>query len=83
MKKFISVVLFAYLSLVLQAQETVNSVYDPHTLFSPLFYPYPETITRAANGSPNTGYWQNRADDSSNGNLNAVTNERAGDGKIT
>ena len=83
MKKFISVVLFAYLSLVLQAQETVNSVYDPHTLFSPLFYPYPETITRAANGSPNTGYWQNRADYSINVNLNDVTNEIAGDVTIT
>ena len=38
------------------------SSYDPHALFSPLFYAAGETITRAATGEPNVGYWQNRAD---------------------
>jgi hypothetical protein len=38
------------------------SKYDPHALFSPFFYPGGETLTRAATGEPNNGYWQNRAD---------------------
>ncbi|MEO7445178.1 MAG: M1 family peptidase, partial [Ferruginibacter sp.] len=42
--------------------KTTTSNYDPHDLFSPMFYPGTGTITRAATGEPNVGYWQNRAD---------------------
>ena len=41
-----------------QPEAYIESNYDPHALFSPLFYPNGETITRAATGEPNTGYWQ-------------------------
>jgi hypothetical protein len=50
------------------------SSYDPHTLFSPLFYPDAGNITRAADGNPNTGYWQNRADYQINVSLDENTN---------
>lgn len=40
----------------------MQSTYDPHQLFSPLFYPVGATATRAANGEPGVAYWQNRAD---------------------
>ncbi len=59
------------------------STYDPHVLFSPTFYPEGGTITRSADGSPNTGYWQNRADYQINVSLNDNTNEIAGSVTIT
>jgi Peptidase family M1 domain len=40
----------------------LQSTYDPHQLFSPLFYPVGATATRAATGEPGVAYWQNRAD---------------------
>jgi hypothetical protein len=59
------------------AQKT--STYDPHVLFSPLFYPDGGgSITRSADGTPNTGYWQNRADYQINVALNDVSNEISG-----
>jgi hypothetical protein len=51
------------------------SQYDSHALFAPLFYNGGGTITRAANGEPNTGYWQNKADYKITASLNDVTNE--------
>ena len=42
--------------------QTKTSTYDPHALFSPLFYPAGGSITRSSDGSPNIAYWQNRAD---------------------
>ena len=61
------------------AQSTPKiSAYDPHALFSPMFYPVGGTISRAADGSPNTGYWQNRADYQIAATLNDNTNEIQG-----
>ena len=61
------------------AQEVkIESSYDPHLLFSPLFYPTGETITRAATGEPNVGYWQNRADYKITASLNDVTHQVSG-----
>ena len=58
--------LFIFLHLVaigqVQNDAPIISAYDPHALFSPVFYTAAETNTRAATGEPNTGYWQNRAD---------------------
>lgn len=54
-------------------EKNVETNYDPHVLFSPFFYPYGETITRAANGAPNNGYWQNRADYQVTASLNDIT----------
>ncbi|MEO6583362.1 MAG: M1 family metallopeptidase, partial [Ferruginibacter sp.] len=65
------------------AQEKVVSKYDPHTLFSPMFYTSPGTISRAATGEPNIGYWQNRADYNINVALNEVTNEISGSVTVT
>jgi hypothetical protein len=66
-----------------QNETPVHSVYDPHVLFSPLFYPVGETNTRAASGEANTGYWQNRADYQIAASLNEVTHEITGSVTIT
>ena len=75
-------VLFCLLSAVtftIFAQEkTIESNYDPHALFSPFFYPAIETITRGANGEPNVGYWQNRADYQITSSLNDITHQITG-----
>jgi Peptidase family M1 domain len=61
-----------------QVQEDVDTKYDPHALFSPLFYPGGETVSRSVTGAPGTGYWQNRADYKLTASLNEVTNEITG-----
>jgi hypothetical protein len=67
-----------------QVTETKSvSVYDPHVLFSPLFYEGGGSITRSSDGSPNVGYWQNRADYNIAATLNDVTNEITGSVTIT
>jgi hypothetical protein len=66
-----------------QPEEAVASKYDPHALFSPLFYPSGSTTTRAATGEPNTGYWQNRADYQIAATLNDATHEITGTVTIT
>ncbi|MEO6355262.1 MAG: M1 family metallopeptidase [Ferruginibacter sp.] len=60
------------------SQGKFASAYDPHALFSPIFYTGGETITRAANGEPNVGYWQNRADYQISATLNEVTHQVSG-----
>ncbi len=66
-----------------QNETPVMSAYDPHALFSPLFYTVGETTTRAANGDANTGYWQNRADYQIAVSLNETSHEIAGSVNIT
>jgi Peptidase family M1 domain len=74
MQKRISLLAISFCLLSISyAQKTSN--YDPHTLFSPLFYPDAGNITRAADGNPNVGYWQNKADYQINVSLNENTNE--------
>ena len=58
------------------------STYDPHTLFSPLFYP-DGSATRGADGSPNTSYWQNRADYQINVSLDESSSQISGSVIIT
>ena len=65
------------------AQEKVESNYDAHALFSPLFYANGETATRAATGEPNVGYWQNRADYIITASLNEVSHLVTGSVTIT
>ena len=82
-KCFLFSFLFA-LTLNSFAQEVnVESNYDPHALFSPLFYATGETITRSATGEPNIGYWQNRADYQITASLNDATHQVAGTVIIT
>ena len=62
MKNF-SVLLFTCLlfSFSVSAQDTVSH-YDQHEAFAPLFYPSFGDEIRAADGTPGSKYWQNRAD---------------------
>ena len=79
-KKLFSLMAVFVLSLQIFAQNEYNieSKYNPHALFSPLFYPVGGTISRAATGEPNVGYWQNRADYQITAALNEVTHEITG-----
>jgi Peptidase family M1 domain len=61
-----------------QTNDTISSSYNPHVLFSPLFYPNSSTTTRSATGEPGSGYWQNRADYKIATSINDVTNEIKG-----
>ena len=84
MKNFlIGLCLCATLPSAAQNVESIPSSFDPHALFSPLFYPVGETNTRAATGEPNKGYWQNKADYQINASLNELAHEIAGTGIIT
>ena len=72
------------INLLAHSQDnTTDSKYDPHALFSPLFYPTGGTISRAATGEPNVGYWQNKADYQVSVSLNDITNEIKGSVTIT
>lgn len=71
-------ILFALKFSSFAQQVNVESNYDPHVLFSPLFYTSGETITRAATGEPNVGYWQNKADYQISTSLNEVTHQIKG-----
>ena len=68
---------------VFAQEKNIESNYDPHVLFSPFFYPATETITRGANGEPNVGYWQNRADYQITSSLNDITHQVTGSVTIT
>ena len=81
----IQILVFLFFSLTAFTQETDlgTSKYDPHALFSPLFYPVGSTVSRAATGEPNLGYWQNKADYEITAKLNDQTNEITGSVIIT
>ncbi|MEO6540392.1 MAG: M1 family peptidase, partial [Ferruginibacter sp.] len=86
MSKIISSFLILLISAItVQAQDEnkVESKYDPSALFKPNFYPSGGTISRAATGEPNVGYWQNKADYQLSVSLNDVTNEIKGSVTIT
>ena len=82
-------ILPAFLALLItvpaiaQQQATVDSRYDPHSLFAPLPYPSSVNISRAATGEPNVGYWQNKADYQVNISLDDVTSRLSGSVTIT
>jgi hypothetical protein len=82
-KFFLAVLFFMPLFSMAQTEQTVESNYNPHKLFAPLFYPTGATITRAANGEPNTGYWQNKADYKIIAALNELTHQITGSVIIT
>ncbi|MES2893831.1 MAG: M1 family metallopeptidase [Bacteroidota bacterium] len=76
---------FALVSLMAIGQTELEpeTEYDPHALFSPLFYPSGSTTTRSATGEPGIGYWQNRADYLIKVQLNDVSHEIKGTVTIT
>ena len=84
-KAICSFFFFIIFAISLHAQEDlkIQSKYDPYALFSPIFYPSGASITRAATGEPNTGYWQNKADYQISVSLNDVTNQISGSVTIT
>jgi hypothetical protein len=57
--------------------------YDPHGLFSPLFYPYAVNEYRSGNGEPGPKYWQNKASYQISASLDDVKNEITGSVKVT
>lgn len=82
--------IFSFLTLSIsvissQAQDDLikQSNYDPHALFGPVFYKSGGTISRAATGEPNVGYWQNKADYQIAASLNDETNQVSGTVTIT
>ncbi len=84
MHKFFLSLLFAVpLFSTAQTEEKVETNYNPHKLFAPLFYPTSGTISRAATGEPNIGYWQNKADYKITAALNDLTHEITGSVTIT
>lgn len=83
MKRLYIFALICISNLPLFAQSSTGSVYDPHALFAPNFYPVGSTVTRSADGSPNAGYWQNRVDYQLAVSLNDETNEIKGSVTIT
>ena len=80
-----SILILLFSAITLQAQEEtkINSKYDPYALFAPNFYITTGTISRAANGEPNIGYWQNKVDYQINVSLNDVTNKITGSVIVT
>ena len=79
-KKLLPFFGFVFLAFTVTAQEeaTFETRYNPKDLFSPQFYTSGETITRSADGSPNTGYWQNRANYQIKAALDDVANTITG-----
>jgi len=82
--RLLQVCILISIGLFTKAQDTkAVSKYDPHTLFSPIFYPSGGTISRAATGEPNVGYWQNKADYLINVTLDDTKDEVSGTVVIT
>jgi hypothetical protein len=77
------ILLISVTTVQAQEENKPESKYDPYVLFKPNFYPTGGTISRAATGEPNVGYWQNKADYQMNVSLNDVTNEIKGSVTIT
>src|SRR5437868_129215 len=80
-KKFLSVSSFFFISVCFAQNE--NSGYDPHILFSPLFYPSAVNEYRAATGEPGPKYWQNRASYNIAASLDDVKDEITGSVTVT
>ena len=72
---------FLFISFTSVAQS--DSKYDPHVLFSPLFYPSSVNEYRSANGEPGPKYWQNKASYQINAFLDDIKNEITGSVTIT
>jgi hypothetical protein len=72
-----------FLSVKAAFAQDEKSKYDPHILFSPLFYPASVNEYRAANGEPGPKYWQNKASYQINASLNDEKNEITGNAIIT
>jgi Peptidase family M1 domain len=61
-----------------QTAAQTKITYNPHNLFSPLFYGNNALNTRAVTGEPANSYWQNKADYDIEATLNEATNQILG-----
>ena len=75
-------VLFFNISFAQQAN-TAKSNYDPHALFTPLFYQQHGNEYRSGSGEPGPAYWQNRADYQITASLDDTKNEVKGSVTLT
>ncbi|MET0461847.1 MAG: M1 family metallopeptidase [Chitinophagaceae bacterium] len=66
-----------------QQPATTQSKYDPHALFSPLFYTQNGNEYRTATGEPGPSYWQNKVDYQIAAKLDDTKNEVSGVVTIT
>ncbi|MDX2048028.1 MAG: M1 family metallopeptidase [Chitinophagaceae bacterium] len=82
-KVFPAFVLLVLSTQLVHSQSSTTSKYDPHDLFSPLFYKTTGTVYRAANGEPGPMYWQNRADYQITANFDDAKNEISGSVLLT
>lgn len=80
MKNVFSLLLFISFTSFAQSD---RSKYDPHVLFSPLFYPSSVNEYRSGNGAPGPKYWQNKASYQINASLDDIKNEISGSVTIT
>ena len=74
---------FTSFSQVTPAAQADKPKYDPHALFSPLFYSSSVNEYRSANGEPGPKYWQNKASYQINVSLDDIKNEITGSVTIT
>ncbi len=81
LKKVISI-LFLFCSVNAICQD-VTPKYDPHNLFSPLFYPTAVNDYRAATGEPGPKYWQNKASYQITASLDDVNDQVTGSVVVT
>ncbi len=81
LKKFLSILCILSTVTVLAQEEKLN--YDPHLLFSPLFYPTAVNEYRAATGEPGPKYWQNKASYQIAASLDDVKDQITGSATIT
>lgn len=68
-----SILFFSALSFSQQADSFATNYYY-HDLFSPLFYPPANNLTRTADGTPGHQYWQNKVDYEIKASLDDVKN---------
>lgn len=82
MKKFFYCLPIIFISFISFAQED-SAKYNPHVLFSPLFYPSSVNEYRAADGEPGPKYWQNKASYNINASLDDVNDALTGSVTVT
>ncbi|MDQ6757712.1 MAG: M1 family metallopeptidase [Bacteroidota bacterium] len=84
-KSFFAVLSFliSFTSLAQQPQSESTSKYDPHPLFTPLFYSTAVNEYRGATGEPGPKYWQNKASYQINASLDDVNDAITGSVTVT
>ncbi len=82
-QRFASLVAFFCIGLAMGPSTMAQTKYDPHALFSPIFYTQSGNEYRSGNGEPGPAYWQNRADYQISASLDDTKNQVKGSVTIT